>query len=120
VATGVVVLAKDVQLGWGNVVIIRHAYFEKGELRTIDSLYGHLANLLVHEGQVVRRGQHLGGIGDNRGMYDAHLHFEIRKNLEIGMNRASFPRDDRNYIDPTPFMLPGGKLRLQFSRQRWR
>jgi hypothetical protein len=37
-------------------------------------------------------------------MYDAHLHFEIRKNLTIGMNRSAFARDFSNYYDPTQFL----------------
>ena len=32
-------------------------------------------------------------MGTAHGQYDAHLHLEIRKNLEIGMSRAKFARD---------------------------
>ncbi|MCB1091937.1 MAG: peptidoglycan DD-metalloendopeptidase family protein, partial [Verrucomicrobiae bacterium] len=40
---GVVVYSDDFKMGWGNVVIIRHAYREKnGQIAYIDSLYGHL------------------------------------------------------------------------------
>ena len=44
--TGVVVFARDVHLGWGNVVIVRHAYKEDGVVKHIDSLYGHLNSIL--------------------------------------------------------------------------
>jgi murein DD-endopeptidase MepM/ murein hydrolase activator NlpD len=108
---GVVVLARDMRLGWGNVVIVRHAFYENGQLQYVDSLYGHLNRLLVAEGQAVVRGQNLGTIGSNHGMYDAHLHFEIRKNLSIGMNRASFARDFSNYYDPTAFIQAHRTLR---------
>jgi hypothetical protein len=58
----------------------------------------------VTEGQSVARGQQVGTIGNCRGRYDAHLHFEIRKNLTIGMNRAQFAQDFSNYFDPTQFI----------------
>src|SRR3954462_13251990 len=41
-ANGIVLFADDDHVGWGNVVIIRHAYEEDGEVKFIDSLYGHL------------------------------------------------------------------------------
>jgi murein DD-endopeptidase MepM/ murein hydrolase activator NlpD len=114
-AHGLVVFAQDYRLGWGNVVIIRHAYLEAGETQYVDSLYGHLHAIMVREGQQVRRGQQVGTIGNNRGMYDAHLHFEMRKNLKIGMHRNSYARDFSNYWDPTKFIvarptLAGGQL----------
>ena len=59
----------------------------------------------VKEGDRVRRGQPIGTIGRApHGMYQAHLHFEIRKNLEIGLNRADFARDFSNYHAPRDFL----------------
>ena len=112
-AHGVVVFAKNYHVGWGNVVILRHAYYEGSELKYLDSLYGHLLDFKVEEGEQVKRGQLIGHIGNNNGMYDAHLHFEMRKNLTIGMYRSSFPRDFTNYFSPNDFVAahricPGG------------
>lgn len=104
IGNGVVVLAVDYKLGWGNVVIIRHAYREAGEVKYVDSLYGHLDKFMVTKGQQVTRGQQLGTIGDAHGKYPAHLHFEIRKNLHIGMQRSSFAKDLSCYFDPTTFI----------------
>ncbi len=109
IAHGFVVYARDFRLGWGNVVIVRHTFIEKGKLKTIDSLYGHLDRIMVKEGQQVIRGQQLGTMGTNRGMYPAHLHFEIRKNIFIGMHRSSFKRDFTNYYSPTEFINPNRK-----------
>ena len=103
-ANGLVVYAQNYKMGWGNVVILRHAYVESGKTQFVDSLYGHLHEILVREGQVLTRGQKLGTIGNNRGMYDAHLHFELRKNIQVGMFRSSFPRDFSTYWDPTDFI----------------
>ena len=104
IGNGVVVLAVDYKLGWGNVVILRHAYVEQGATHYIDSLYGHLDSIAVRQGGIVTRGQKIGTIGDAHGMYPAHLHFEIRKNLRIGMQRSSFPQDFSSYFSPTAFI----------------
>jgi len=102
---GIVVQSQDVRAGWGNVIIIRHAYRESdGTPKFIDSLYGHLNTRYVTLHQRVRRGQRIGTIGTNRGMYLAHLHFEIRKNIYIGMHRSKFARGYSNYWDPTEFI----------------
>jgi len=103
-AHGIVVFARNYHVGWGNVVIIRHAYYEGADLKYVDSLYGHLLDFTVQEGEQVHRGQQIGRIGNNFGMYEAHLHFEMRKNLQIGMYRSSFPRDFSNYYTPTEFI----------------
>jgi murein DD-endopeptidase MepM/ murein hydrolase activator NlpD len=105
VGDGVVVFARDCHQGWGNVVIVRHSYREGGAVRNIDSLYGHLQKILVHSGQAVRRGQQIATLGNAHGLYDAHLHLEIRKNLTIGMSRDKFAKDLSNYYDPSQFIL---------------
>ena len=107
---GVVVFARDCHMGWGNVVIVRHVFRENGTVKNIDSLYGHLNTILVQRGQAVTRGEKIGTMGTAHGIYDAHLHFEIRKNLEIGMSRAAFARDLSNYYDPTQFILSHRQL----------
>ena len=56
-------------------------------------------------GQAVSRGQKIAAMGNAHGLYDAHLHLEIRKNLAIGMSRAKFARDSSNYYDPSQFIL---------------
>jgi murein DD-endopeptidase MepM/ murein hydrolase activator NlpD len=104
IGDGVVVFARDCHMGWGNVVIVRHSYREDGTVHTIDSLYGHLQTILVKRGERVTRGQKIATMGTAHGLYDAHLHLEIRKNLEIGMSRAAFARDFSNYYDPSGFI----------------
>jgi murein DD-endopeptidase MepM/ murein hydrolase activator NlpD len=105
IGDGLVVFARDCHMGWGNVVIVRHSYREGGIVKNIDSLYAHLDTILVHRGQAVARGQKIATMGTAHGLYDAHLHLEIRKNIEIGMSRAVFARDFSNYYDPSQFIL---------------
>jgi murein DD-endopeptidase MepM/ murein hydrolase activator NlpD len=118
IAHGVVVYSDDFKEGWGNVVIIRHAYREKnGQIAYIDSLYGHLDRRGVRLGDRVVRGQLVGTMGCGpRDMYLAHLHFEIRKNLAVGMNRSDFKRDYSVYHSPTSFIQKFRRLRQEFRR----
>lgn len=115
IANGVVVFSEDYKRGWGNVVIIRHAYREKnGQVNFIDSLYGHLKVRSVKMGQQVSRGQLVGTIG--RGpyrMYAAHLHFEIRKDLRVGMRRDLYPKTYTTYHVPRTFINAHRRLRLE-------
>lgn len=105
IGRGVVVLSENVKAGWGNVVIIRHAYRDtNGRIDMVDSLYGHLLERSMKVGQIVQKGDLVGTMGSNFGMYPAHLHLEIRKNLAIGMNRMKFARDYSNYYSPTSFI----------------
>lgn len=119
IANGVVVHAKDIHVGWGNVVIVRHAYRdETGKVQMVDSLYGHLNEIKVKVGQIVKRGELVGTIGTNHGMYEAHLHLEMHKNLAMGPNRTGFAHDYSNYYSPTHFIeshrtLSGGFAKVE-------
>lgn len=120
IADGIVVYSDNFYKGWGNVIIIRHAYREKdGRINYIDSLYGHLKERRSELGERVTRGQVIGtmGCGPNR-MYYAHLHFEIRKNLAIGMNRSKYTRGYENYHSPTHFIRNNRQLRKEFRMVR--
>ncbi len=111
---GVVVFSADAKLGWGNVVIVRHAYRQDdGRIEFIDSLYGHLDERYVELYDEVERGQLIGTIGTNRGMYWAHLHFEVRKNIYIGMDRSKHARGFGNYFNPTSFIEDHRELRRE-------
>lgn len=68
---GVVVKAGWSPVGYGFRVIIDHK---------IDyvTLYGHLSDIYVQEGDVVGKGQVIGTSGSNGNITGPHLHFEIR------------------------------------------
>ncbi len=118
IGDGVVVFARDCHQGWGNVIIVRHAYREGGSVRNVDSLYGHLDKILVHRGQAVKRGQHIAAIGNAHGLYDAHLHLEVRKNIAIGMSRDKFAQDFTNYYDPSEFIVSHRHLQTSGASYR--
>ncbi len=110
IGNGVVVLARDVRVAWGNVVVIRHSWIENRQLKFADSLYAHLDRISVREGQQISKGQQVGTIGTNHGMYPPHLHFEIHRDLSIGVNHAAGTRDLRSYWLPTEFIMARRQL----------
>ncbi len=117
VADGVVTFAHNVRTGWGNVVLTRHAYRDpsNGQVKFCDTLNGHLDRILVKTGQPIKRGQQIGTIGSNFGMYPAHLHFEMRHNITIGMQRSGVAADLTNWADPTQFIT-----RFRRLNREWR
>jgi len=68
---GIVVRAGWNNQGYGNFVVIDH---------NIDfvTLYAHLSEIFVSEGQVVAPGEPLGTVGSTGNSTGPHLHFEIR------------------------------------------
>lgn len=78
-AAGEVVHAAECPSPWGNVIMIKHKYFENGSIRTVYSQYSHLKEIKVKKGDRVTKRQLIGAIGQgNYKEYPAHLHFEIR------------------------------------------
>ncbi|MEO9169319.1 MAG: LysM peptidoglycan-binding domain-containing M23 family metallopeptidase [Aestuariivirga sp.] len=69
---GVVAYAGNELKGYGNLVLIRHA----GGYVTA---YAHAASLLVKKGDIVKRGDVIGKVGQTGAVQSAQLHFEVRK-----------------------------------------
>ena len=111
VGNGVVSLARDFKRSWGNVIVVRHAFYEGGQLKYADSLYAHLDKIFVAEGQPVNRGQEIGLVGNAHGLYHPHLHFEIHRNTTIGVVHTAATRSLANYEDPSTFIMQHRMLR---------
>lgn len=59
--------------GYGNSVVISHGY-------GYETLYGHMKRVDVKEGQVIKKGQHIGLVGDTGTSTAPHCHYEVHKN----------------------------------------
>lgn len=103
VADGRVLLARDAGSGWGNVVILLHAYRDKGERKYVQSYYGHVETMLVHVGDQVWRGQQIATVGTANGQFFAHLHFEMRE-FTTPFVGPGYRKDTRGWIDPSGFI----------------
>jgi murein DD-endopeptidase MepM/ murein hydrolase activator NlpD len=71
-ADGEVIYAAETRGALGNVVVLRHG----AGLRTV---YGHLSVVVAREGQTVRQGQPIGGVGATGRATGPHLHFEVHR-----------------------------------------
>jgi len=80
---GEVILASNYRKGYGNVVVLRH---DLG----YTTIYGHLSVIISQEGEAVRQGQAIGGVGSTGKSTGPHLHFELRH--------------DGRPIDPLPIL----------------
>ena len=68
---GVVTSAKF-ERGYGKAIVINHGY-------QYQSMYAHCSEILVHQGQKVKRGEVIGLVGDTGVSTGSHLHYEIIK-----------------------------------------
>jgi murein DD-endopeptidase MepM/ murein hydrolase activator NlpD len=85
-ADGVVVLAEE-RGGYGLTVVIDHG-------NQLATLYGHLSALAVRAGDVVARGQVIGGVGSTGLATGPHCHWEVRV---LGL-----PVDGTPYLSKAP------------------
>jgi murein DD-endopeptidase MepM/ murein hydrolase activator NlpD len=65
-----VVISRGMQGGYGNAVVIDHAY-------GVVTRYGHLQSFAVKPGQKVRRGEVIGYVGSTGRSTGPHLHYEV-------------------------------------------
>lgn len=72
-AQGTVVKIMYSKYGYGNRVVIKHAY-------GFETLYAHLGVIKVRRGQWVRKNQLIGTVGNTGKSTGPHLHYEIHKN----------------------------------------
>jgi len=103
VADGRVLMARDGGPGWGNILIVLHAYEENGARKYVQSYYAHLDEILVKPRQTVRRGERIATVGTANGRYWAHLHFEMRE-FTTPFIGPGYRDDTRGWIDPSAFI----------------
>lgn len=103
VADGQVIFAEEAGPGWGNVIIVLHAYEENGARKFVQSYYGHVETILVRRKQKVTRGEQIGTIGTAEGRYWAHLHFEMRE-FTTPFIGPGYRDDTRGWLNPTAFI----------------
>ncbi|WP_419827737.1 M23 family metallopeptidase [Sphingomonas sp.] len=94
-ADGTVGRAEMTSGGYGNLVQLEHG---KG----IETRYGHLSQILVHQGQRVRRGDLIALMGSTGRSTGSHLHYEVRI--------------DGRAVNPMPFLQTGDYLQALQNR----
>lgn len=72
-ADGEVIYADATKGGLGKAVVLQHG-------RGFRTVYAHLSIIIARDGDTVRQGQAIGGVGETGRASGPHLHFEVRKN----------------------------------------
>jgi hypothetical protein len=103
VADGKVLLAREGGPGWGNVIIVLHAYLKDGVRTYLQSYYAHVEKMLVQAGADVHRGDQIATIGTAGGRYFAHLHFEMRE-FTTPFIGPGYREDTSGWLDPSAFI----------------
>lgn len=106
IGNGYVKFAKNIGGDWGKVIRINHK-LKNGEI--IESLYAHCDSIFVKEGDWVKIGDKISTIGDVNGLYYAHLHLEIRENINLPIGHG-YSRNNKGYLDPTKFIQTNRKI----------
>ncbi len=108
ISEGRVSFAENVGGGWGNVVRIIHKIPRENQevYDYVESLYAHLNEMNVEEGEVVKKGQLIGTIGNVEGKYCAHLHFELRAEPELELGGGYSTNIDyiEGFLNPTEYI----------------
>ena len=101
-ADGLVVIAGDdrqvfhgpYSYFYGNLVVVQHTL--PGLPQPFYTLYGHLSEISVQEGEQVQAGQELGRVGMTGVATGSHLHFEVR----LGENTYASSRNPELWLEP--------------------
>ena len=84
---GTIAYAGNELRGYGNLVLVKHA---NGTI----TAYAHCDELLVKQGEQVKRGQVIAKVGATGGVAEPQLHFELR--------RGKKAVDPREFLGPSP------------------
>jgi murein DD-endopeptidase MepM/ murein hydrolase activator NlpD len=103
VADGWVSVAQDFGNQFGKVVFICYRLPEGRYPPFVEVIYAMLNTMDVTPGQFVKRGQRIGTVGTADGNYPAHLHWEVRQTVGLGIGPGFSERRD-GWLGPSEFI----------------
>lgn len=122
-ADGLVVVAGDDRLTlygpyyyfYGNLVVLEHHL--PGFNQPLYTLYAHLSEILVEEGQQVTAGEEIGRVGMTGVATGSHLHFEVR----FAENTYQASRNPELWLQPIKDSTnqPGGAIAGRILADPW-
>ena len=75
--------------GYGNCVLIYHGTHPKTN-KIISTFYAHQSRILVKKGDILRKGDVIGWVGDTGFATGPHLHFEVKVIVKNKSNRIKY------------------------------
>ena len=113
VGDGWVSVAQDFENAFGKVVFICYRLPEGRYPPFVEVMYAQLDSMDVAAGQFVKRGQRIGTVGNANGTYKAHLHWEVRQTVGLGIGPGfSTVRD--GWLGPSEFLSAHRGDRFKF------
>ena len=103
VADGWVSVAQDFENAWGKVVFICYRLPAGRWPPFVEVMYAQLNSIEVKPGQFVKRGQRIGTVGNASGTYQAHLHWEVRQTVGLGLG-PGFQAGAAGWLGPSEFI----------------
>ena len=103
IADGWVSVSQDFENAWGKAVFICYRLPEGRWPSFVEVMYAQLATTDVQAGQFVKRGQQIGTVGNANGTYLAHLHWEVRQTVGLGVGPGFDTKRD-GWLGPTEFL----------------
>jgi len=92
-----------------KVVVLQHVYYENHRRERVQSIYRHLEHVDVVAGQIVQRGQRIGGVGPGRDAQRASWSPpELRLDETLGPTKT--PPDEQRVVDPVAFVAAHSQL----------
>ncbi len=102
-ADGWVSLAIDFQSMWGNVVLVVYRLPAGSSPPAVEMMFAHLSRVDVKPLTMVKKGQLLGLMGNAGGVYRAHLHWEVREIVGLGLGGGYSEKTD-GWVSPSQFL----------------
>lgn len=107
IANGYAKFAEDIGGGWGKVIRVVH---QLPNGKTYESLYAHCDSILIKADTWLKKGEQIGTIGNANGQYYAHLHLEIRSDINLPIG-GGYSTNQTGYLDPTVFIKKHRKVK---------
>ena len=104
VADGWVSVAQDFENAWGKAVFICYRLPEGRWPPFAEVMYAQLNSMTVKAGDFVKRGQQIGTVGNANGTYTAHLHWEVRQTVGMGVG-PGFQAGASGWLGPSDFIV---------------
>lgn len=103
VADGWVSVEQNFENPFGKVVFICYRMPDGRWPPFVEVMYAMLNSIDVKPGQFVQRGQRIGTVGHGDGTYPAHLHWEVRQTVALGLGPGFDTKRD-GWLGPSEFI----------------